>query len=187
METFAALASGIVLAASTGLRAFMPLFAAGLAARTVGWELAPSMGWLASDASLVVFGAATAVEIVADKVPFVDHALDALHVIVAPVAGALAALSVWLHMPPVIAAVLALIVAAPVAGGVHLVAAGTRVKSTGVSAGALNPVVSLVEDFVAIAAVVVAVIAPVIALLVVVLMTAFVLRLFRRRRVERAA
>lgn len=184
MAVLAAIASGVVLAACTGLRAFLPLFAAGLGSRVLSWELAPSMQWLASDPVLIALGVASVAELIADKVPVVDHALDAVHTVVAPIAGALAGLSVWLNFPTPIAIALAVIVGAPLAGGVHLVAAGTRMKSTAVSAGTLNPVVSIVEDVAALSGIVLALLAPLIAL---VLLVAALVLLVRRRRRRRAA
>jgi hypothetical protein len=89
MSLLIAAAAGVVLAASAGLRAFMPLFAAGLASRTLDWELASSMQWLSSDAALVSLGVATVAEVIADKIPVVDHVLDAIHTVLGPIAGAL--------------------------------------------------------------------------------------------------
>jgi hypothetical protein len=158
-----AIAAGIVLAASAGLRAFVPLFAVGVASRAFGWDLASEMQWLASNSALTCFGIASALEVAADKVPVVDHALDAVHTITGPIAGALAGLSVWMHFPSAVAVGLALMVGAPVAGGVHLLAATTRVKSTVVSGGTLNPVASTVEDGVTLGAIAVAIFAPILA------------------------
>ena len=182
MDILAAVASGVVLAACTGLRAFMPLFAAGLASRTLGWDLAPSMDWLSSNAAIMTFGIASAVEVVADKIPVVDHALDAMHTFVAPVAGALAALSVWLHLPPVVAAVLALMVAAPVAEGVHVLAAATRVKSSVATAGTLNPAVSVAEDAVSVGGILLALLVPVMALVLTLVAVVVIWRMVKRRR-----
>ena len=181
MTALLAIAAGIVLAASAGLRAFVPLFAVGVASRTLGWDLASGMDWLASNTALTVFGIASALEVAADKIPVVDHALDAIHTIIGPIAGALAGLSVWLHFPPMVAAVLALVVGAPLAGGVHLVAATTRVKSTAVSGGAFNPVASTAEDGVTLAAIAVAIFAPLLALAVSVLLIVLLARFITKR------
>ena len=178
-----AIAAGIVLAASAGLRAFVPLFAVGVASRTFGWDVATEMQWLASNTALTCFGIASALEIAADKIPVVDHALDAVHTIIGPIAGALAGLSVWLHFPPTVAAVLAIAVGAPVAGGVHLLAATPRVKSSVVSGGTLNPVASTVEDGVTVGAILIAIVAPLLALvLTIVLFVAVGRYLVKRRR-----
>ncbi len=179
-----AIAAGIVLAASAGLRAFVPLFAVGIASRTFGWDVATEMQWLASNTALTCFGIASVFEVAADKIPVVDHALDAVHTIVGPIAGALAGLSVWLHFPPAIATALAIAVGAPIAGGVHLLAATTRVKSSVVSGGTLNPIASTVEDGLTVSAIVIAIVAPLVAvvltIVLLVVLTRFVTRRFRR-------
>ena len=177
-----AIAAGIVLAASAGLRAFVPLFAVGVASRTFGWEVASQMQWLASNAALTCFGIASILEIAADKIPVVDHALDAVHTIIGPIAGALAGLSVWLHFPPGVATVLALAVGAPVAGAVHFLAATTRVKSSVVSGGALNPIASTVEDGLTLSAIVIAIVAPLLALALTIVLVLVVARMMARRR-----
>jgi hypothetical protein len=185
MDVVIAIATGTVLAASAGLRAFMPLFAAGLAARTVGWDLAPQMQWLASNTAILTFGAASLAEAAADKIPVVDHALDAVHTVVGPIAGILAGLSVWLHFPPFVAVILALVVGAPVAGGVHLLAAATRIKSSVISGGTLNPVASVTEDVLSIGALAIVVFIPLLALALFVVIAAVMMRIVRRRRVAR--
>jgi hypothetical protein len=181
-----AVAAGVVLAASAGLRAFVPLFAVGVASRAFGWDVATEMQWLASNTALTCFGIASALEVTADKIPVVDHALDAVHTIVGPIAGALAALSVWLHFPPAVAAFLALAVGAPIAGGVHLLAATTRVKSSAVSGGTLNPVASTVEDGLTLGAILVAILAPLLALALTLVLVIVAVRYIRRRRRARS-
>lgn len=79
MNVLVAASAGIVLAASAGLPAFMPLFGIGLAARLLDWPVAPSLAWMASDAGLVTLGVATVLELAADKVPVLDHVLDLVH------------------------------------------------------------------------------------------------------------
>lgn len=182
MTILLAIAAGVVLAASAGLRAFVPLFAVGVASRTFGWDVAPEMQWLASNTALTCFGIASVLEVAADKIPVVDHVLDAVHTIIGPIAGALAGLSVWLHFPPVVATVLALVVGAPIAGGVHLLAATTRVKSSVVSGGALNPVASTVEDGVTLGAIAIAIVAPVLALALTILLLVLIGRSIAKRR-----
>lgn len=59
------------LAACAGLRAFMPLFGAGVAARWTDLPLSDSVAWLGSDTALVPFGVATVIEVLADKIPVV--------------------------------------------------------------------------------------------------------------------
>ena len=84
----------IALAASAGLRAWLPLLLAGGLARAGVLDLGDSFSFLASNKALVLFGVATIVELVGDKVPAVDHALDVIGTPLRPAAGALLAASV---------------------------------------------------------------------------------------------
>lgn len=186
MTILVAIAAGIILAASAGLRAFVPLFAVGVASRTFGWDVASEMQWLASNTALTCFGIASALEVAADKIPVVDHTLDAVHTIVGPIAGALAGLSVWLHFPPAIATALAIAVGAPIAGGVHVLAATTRVKSTVVSGGTLNPIASTIEDGLTLGAIVIAIVAPLVAVVLTIVLLVVLTR-FVAKRLRRAA
>ncbi len=137
---------GVALAASAGLRAFLPLLVVGAAGR-LGWiPLSDGFRWLAADASLVVFGIAVVVEIAADKFPVVDHALDVVQTFVKPVAGAVLVASVVTDLRPLPAAVLAIVLGGTVAGTVHVVKAKTRLLSTATTAGTVNPVLSVGED-----------------------------------------
>jgi hypothetical protein len=159
-------ACGIVLAASAGLRAFMPLFGLGLASRVLGFSIAPSMEWMASNAGLVGLGVAMVVELVADKV----------HTIAGPLAGALVTFGLWSDWPPAVAGILAITLGAPVAGVVHAISAATRVKSTIFSGGAFNPAVSLAEDGISAGAILIALVLPILALVMAVFVVLLILR-----------
>jgi hypothetical protein len=180
-------AAGVVLAASAGLRAFMPLFGVGLASRLLGWSITPSMDWMATDVGLVALGVATVVELLADKVPLVDHTLDVLHTIVGPLAGALVAFSLSADLPPALGAILAIALGAPVAGGVHLIAAVTRVKSSVMSAGSFNPALSLVEDVISVAAIAITILIPLITLFIAPILIGVILGYLFRRFSRRSA
>ena len=137
---------GFGLAASAGLRAFLPLLVVGVAGRLELIGLGERFTWMASDAALIVFAVAVVIEVLGDKIPFIDHALDAVGTFARPIAGALAAASPITAMNPVIAAVVGVILGATVAGGVHAAKAGTRILSTLGTAGLANPLISVAED-----------------------------------------
>src|SRR5215212_3121901 len=103
---------GLGLSASTGLNTFLPLLLLAGAARfhIAGIELGARFSWLTSDVAIVVLIVACVVELIADKVPAVDHFLDTIGTFIRPVAGALAAASVLTGVDPVVAAVLGIIV-----------------------------------------------------------------------------
>ena len=70
LEVLFAVSLGIALAACCGLRAFLPLFVAAMAARagTPGL-LGEHFTWLESTPALVGLGVAVIVEMAADKIP----------------------------------------------------------------------------------------------------------------------
>lgn len=176
-----ALLSGVAVAAACGFRAFLPLFALGLAGRFHLITLRGGAEWLTGDLALTAFAVAAVVEIVADKVPVVDHALDTVATVLRPVAawlGAFAMLSGW----PTPWAQIAALVLGTLALGVHGARAGARVGSTATTLGMANPFLSLIDDAIALL-LLAAVVFGVIALVVVLLALILWLRSRRRRAV----
>jgi len=138
---------GIGLAASSGLRAFLPLFALSLAFHFgFGPHASGHFAWLDSPVALGALAIATVIEMAGDKIPVVDHTLDSVGTFVRPIAGALAAGAVFNSHDPATGALLGLIVGAPLALGVHGAKAATRGASTVSTLGFANPFVSLLED-----------------------------------------
>ncbi len=173
-----ALLAGIAIAAATGLRAFLPLFLIGLAARFGLIGLHENVGWLTSTNVLIALGVATLLEIAADKIPIVDHALDAIATFIRPVAAWIGAYAMLIHWPsPWAAAVATLLAGGSLA--VHALKGTVRVGSTAATAGTANPIVSTVEDALSLSLVVMAVLVPVLAVL---LLVAIVWLMRRRRR-----
>src|SRR5437868_11306996 len=112
------LAMGFALSATCGLRAFLPLFAASLLSHFGYVTFGASFAWMSSTPAIVVFGSAVVFELVGDKFPAVDHALDAGGLIVKPLAATLLAASMFAHVDPLLACVLGLVTGGVAAGGV---------------------------------------------------------------------
>ena len=164
MDLALQIAAGIGLASCAGLRAFLPLFAVGAAARCGLVQLGGRFGWLASTPALVLLGTAVVVEILADKYPVVDHALDGIGLFVKPLAGALVMASTLSQTSSLAAVVLALMLGMPAAAGVHLVKAKMRLVATAATLGLANPVQSLIEDALSFAGSLLCILVPAIAL-----------------------
>lgn len=179
-EFLPSLALGIALAACAGLRAWLPLLLASLLARA-GWlDLGPSFQFLASNRALLLFATASLIEIVGDKVPAVDHALDAIGTPLRPAAGALLAASVMGHVTdPLTALALGTAVGAPAALVPHAAKTALRAASTTFTGGLANPILSLIEDGASFVLFVLAVLVP---LVVVSLLALAVLLITRRLR-----
>ena len=154
---------GLGLASATGLRTFLPLLMLALAAKfeLFGVRLIDQMDWLVSWPAIAALGTAAVAEFAGDKVPAVDHALNAIGYVTRPVAGAVAAGSVFWAVDPTTAAIAGVIVGAPAALAFNAAQTGVRVGSTATTAGLGNPVVSLIEDVLAVLTVIVAFLAPI--------------------------
>ncbi len=182
-EFLPALALAVALAASAGLRAWLPLLLAGSLARLGVLDLGPSFQFLASNKALLVFGLATAVEVVGDKIPVVDHALDLIGTPLRPAAGALLAASVLGTVAdPLTAIVLGTTVGAPSALVPHAAKSALRAASTAATGGIANPLLSLLEDAISIVMFVAAVLVPVLVVCALGLTLFLASRWLRRRR-----
>lgn len=179
------LAMGVSLAACAGFRAFVPLLVVGLAGRFEVVPLADRFDWLASGPALLVLATAVVLEILADKVPVVDHFLDATATFVRPVAGAIALASPLTGVDPLVAMVIGIVLGSTVAGGVHLAKSQTRLASTAFTGASANPALSVTEDVFSIGGSVLAVVLPLVAFAVACLLLLAIWRLLSRRRSAR--
>lgn len=119
----AALAGGLSWA--SGIRLYMTLFVAGWFAR-MGWiDLPPALDVLQSPLVLGITGLLLIVEFLADKIPGVDSAWDALHTFLRIPAGAVLGAAALGNIDPAWTAAAA-ILGGTVAAGAHLTKAGSR-------------------------------------------------------------
>ena len=182
------LALAVALAAATGLRAWLPLLVAGVLSRVGVAELGPSFAWLGSWPALGLLGGATALEVAGDKIPVIDHVLDAVGTVVRPLTATLAAAAALVHVQdPMLALVLGLVVGAPVALAPHAAKASLRGVSTGTTGGLANPVLSVVEDILSLGITLLAFLVPVLVLLALLVSAWLIWRWLSRRRVAQRA
>lgn len=174
------IALGLCLAATTGLRTFLPLLAVNLMAVFGFMELNETFSFVGHWGATVVFGTATLAEILADKVIGVDHTLDAIGVVAKPIAATLLAAAVFSDLDPLLAAVLAIVGGGASAGVLGLVKAKVRAVASVTTAGVGNVVLSSVEDGLAITAVGLSLIVPGLTLLLIAIGTWLAIRFLRR-------
>jgi hypothetical protein len=189
VEIVPSLALGIGLAACAGLRAWLPLLMLGGLARWGVITLSPSFQFIAGNRALILFGVATVVEIAGDKIPVVDHALDALSTVLRPAAGSLLAASVlWSVSDPLTALALGIAVGAPAALVPHAAKSTLRIASTAFTGGLANPLLSFAEDAAALVLFALTVVLPILAASLV-LVTGFLVvrKLLRRAHAARPA
>ena len=170
------------LAACAGLRAWLPLLLAGGLARAGLLTLGPSFAFLSTNRALILFGVATVIEIVGDKVPAVDHALDMLSTVLRPAAGSLLAASVmWEVRDPLTALAVGVAIGAPSALVPHAAKTVLRAASTTLTGGLANPLISVLEDILALAMFIFTIVVPLLAATALLLVAIFVLRRTARR------
>lgn len=184
MELLLGIFSAFGLSASAGLNAYIPLLVVGVIAHYFPntLNLATPFDLLANPWILVLLGVLVIIEMVADKVPAVNHINDLIQTIVRPVAGAIAfaaSANVITDVNPVLALACGLLVA----GSVHTVkAAAVRPAVTATTAGAGNIPVSIAEDIIATVASILAVVLPIIAGVLAILMLTLVIWWWVSRR-----
>jgi Domain of unknown function (DUF4126) len=184
METFISIAIGLGLAAACGFRVFLPLFLISVASRAGFLSLAGSFDWMGSTPALLAFGTATALEIAAYFIPFVDNLLDSVATPAAIVAGALATFTQVGDMNPVLAFSVATVGGVGAAGAVQGLTTVARQLSSLATAGFGNPILAVFEAGGALLMSVLAVFVPFLAVFVVLLCIYFAAKRFLISPVE---
>ncbi|MEH1013921.1 DUF4126 domain-containing protein [Micromonospora sp. CPCC 206060] len=187
--------TGAGLAASAGLNAYIPLLALGLLARYTDLiNLPAGSQWLANGWVIAILAVLLAVEVVADKVPVVDHVNDMLQTVVRPTAGGLAfgagsaAETVTVTDPGQFFSShqwVPIAVGMAVAFGVHGLKAAARPVINATTGGVGAPVASTAEDATSVVMSLVAIVLPVLVLAFLLALLGFAGWLLRRRRSRR--
>jgi hypothetical protein len=186
VEWIVSIALGIGLAAAAGLRVFLPLLIAGLAAHA-GWiDLSDHFMWLDSTPVLFALGTAALFEILAYYLPGIDHLLDVLAAPASAIAGVLASAAVMTNVSPALQWPVAIIAGGGIASVTKAASALVRAK-TGLTTGGLgNPLVSTAETAGATGLSLFAILAPVVCILLVLALVVWsgrkLLRFVRRKR-----
>lgn len=145
METLLGIFAGIGLSAACGFRVFVPLLGLSIASMSGHVTVSSGFEWIGSPVALVAFSIASALEIAAYYIPWVDNLLDVLATPAAIVAGTMAMATVVTDMSPFLTWTLALIAG----GGAAAIIQGGTVAARGTSsvttAGMGNPVFATIE------------------------------------------
>lgn len=174
------------LSASAGLNAYIPLLVVGVIGHYTDWiTLNNPWDLLANPWVLIVLGILVIIEMLADKIPAVNHINDAIQTFVRPAAGAVAfaaSANVITDINPVLAMVCGLLVA----GSVHVVkSAAVRPVVTATTGGAGNVPISIAEDIFSTLMSILAILLPIVVAVILVLMVILFMR-WRQRRREKA-
>jgi hypothetical protein len=185
VESLVAVAIGIGLAAASGLRVFLPLLVAGLAARFGALPLSDGFQWLSTTGCLVALSTASVLEVFAYSSPGLDHVLDLLAGPAAFIAGVVGSAAVMIDMPPAVMWPVAIVGGGGVAALTKVTSAIVRAKTGLATAGLANPVVATSETAGAAGIAVMAVVIPLLALVAIIVLFVWgasrVRRMMRRR------
>ncbi|MFN8089197.1 MAG: DUF4126 domain-containing protein [Mycobacterium sp.] len=185
------LMTGLGLATSAGLNAYIPLLSIGLLARFTPLITLPAgWSWLENGWVMSIVAVLLAVEIVADKIPALDSVNDVVQTFVRPTSGGIvfgsgtaaqtaavtdpgefARTGQW--VPVAVGAVTALVV--------HLTKTAVRPAANAATVGAAAPVLSTVEDITSVGLVFIAILIPVLVLAMLIALAWAAVALLRRR------
>jgi Domain of unknown function (DUF4126) len=182
MELLTGIFTAFGLSASAGLNAYIPLLLVGLLGRYTDlihlnspWDTL-SNPWIVLMLCILVI-----IEMLADKVPAVNHLNDLIQTLIRPVAGAIAfaaSANVVTDVSPVLALACGLLVA----GTVHVAKAGAvRPLVTATTGGAGNIPVSIAEDIISTVLSILAIVLPVLVGTLLIVLAAFIIYWLYRR------
>jgi hypothetical protein len=188
--------TGVGLATSAGLNAYIPLLILGLLGRYTDLITLPSQWqWLENGWVIAILAILLAIEFVADKIPIVDHVNDLVQTVVRPTAGGLAfgaassASTVTVSNPgdfftskqwvPIVAGIVISFI-------VHSMKAAARPVINASTVGLGAPVASTAEDIFSVAMSFAAILFPVLIIFFLIFLIWMFVRMRRRRNRKRA-
>lgn len=190
------LLTGIGLATSAGLNAYIPLLMIGVLARYTDLITLPTTWqWLENGWTLTILAGLLVIEVVADKIPVVDHINDVIQTVIRPGAGGIAfgaatsSQTVTVQDPgefftsnqwmPIAAGIVISLI-------VHGIKAASRPVVNVSTAGLGAPVASATEDAFSVTMAFVAIIFPVLIIIFLIGLIWFFVVLRRRRKRRKA-
>jgi hypothetical protein len=182
MDALFGIMSAFGLSASAGLNAYIPLLVVGVIAHYTNWiKLNPPYDLLANPWILILVGVLLIIEMLADKIPAVNHINDIIQTVFRPAAGAIvfaASANVMTGIHPVLALACGLLVA----GSIHTVkSAAIRPAVTATTGGTANVPVSIAEDVTATVLSILSIVIPILVGVILVLTVSLIIWWFWRR------
>ena len=182
MDLLTGIFTAFGLSASAGLNAYIPLLLVGLLAKYTNLiHLNQPWDTLANPWIILLLCVLVIIEMLADKVPAVNHINDLIQTLIRPAAGAVAfaaSANVVTDVSPVLALACGLLVA----GTVHVAKAGAvRPMVTATTGGAGNIPVSIAEDVVSTVLSFLAITVPILVGTLMIVLAAFLIYWIYRR------
>ena len=185
IESIAAVFTAFGLSTSAGLNAYLPLLIVALTAKYTDLiTLQAPFDALTNPWVIAVLVVLLIIEVVADKVPLVDHANDVIQTVIRPAAGAIlfaGTTNAVSDIHPVLAMALGIMSA----GGVHAAKATVRPVITATTGGLGNPVMSIAEDILAFVVSVMSILVPILTFIAMMVSGGLLWRWWRKRKREK--
>lgn len=177
-----AILTGLGLAPSAGLNAYIPLLTIALADRfTDRVNLNDPYSFISSTPGIMILLVLLTIEMVVDKIPGADHLNDLVQTVIRPVAGGflmIASTNQGHDLNPVVAG----LIGVGLSGSMHGLKIVSRPAVTASTGGLGNPFVSILEDGVAGMTSILAILVPIAALILLVLFVLLLWVIYRRIR-----
>ena len=182
MELLTGIFTAFGLSASAGLNAYIPLLIVGLLGHYTNlMTLNSPWNTLSNPWIILLLCGLVIIEMLADKIPAVNHINDVIQTFIRPAAGAVAfaaSANVVTNVSPVLALACGLLIA----GTVHVAKAGAiRPVVTATTGGVGNVPVSIAEDVVSTVLSLVAIIVPILVGTLMIILAAFLVYWLYRR------
>lgn len=183
MEILLSVIIGISLSAASGFRVFVPFLVLSISSYA-GWiDLGEGATWIGSIPAMISFAVATAAEIGAYYVPWIDNMLDLISLPVSLVAGAVLTSTLIVELDPLLKWTLSIILGGGAALNTQLLTIKARALSSVFTTGIGNPVVSTVESVASTMVSFLAIFLPILALAVLLVIIYMIYSLIQRAKV----
>ena len=176
MEIILSIFLGIGLSAACGFRIFIPLLIMSISSFTGYLSLSESFDWIGTLPALIAFSLATAFEIAAYYIPWLDNLLDAISFPTAFIAGILVSVSAMAELDPLLSWSVGVIAGGGSAVTINGMTSLIRAASSVATGGLGNPVVSTLEAIGSVILSIMAIVIPVLAFSVTCFMLFFGIR-----------
>ena len=186
MDTLLSILVGLGLSAACGFRIFVPLLVMSIAANAGELQLGSAFQWIGSPGALAAFSLATALEVGAYYIPWLDNFLDTLATPASVVAGTIVTASMVTDMSPMLKWGLAVIAGGGLAAAVQTSTVFARGLSLVGTGGLANPLIATAELGGSLLTAVAAIVAPILAIVLLLLVVGIASWKFMSRRMRPA-
>ena len=170
------------LSAACGFRIFIPPLTYSLLYRADLVQLGEGWDWIGSDWVIAVLALAALFEIIGNLFPWFDNLLDLLATPTAIIAGTILSAFSLSEIDPGLKWILSVMSGVLITGGFQLTTVSLRGFSSIFTGGFINPIISVIEDFISLLISISIIIFPIFGIILVILISLSLKNIFTRFR-----